>query len=201
MTFDLCLERKSECASPKDADAGLHLPAARPTRANCMTDGLPDIEELLQGYYGSIYGYLFRLCGCAATTEDLAQEVFVKALRSLHQLREPKAAKAWLFVIARREFSRYCSKPRPQLASECELGEEAVESHVPEGQLEDSEWLQNALDTLPTDSRLMLVMFYYEERSYQQIADELDLPIGTVMSRLSRSKSQLRKLWIESTES
>ena len=61
----------------------------------------------------------------------------------------------------------------------------------------DRDGLQAALNRLPDVFRLAVVMFYFEERSYREIAEELDLPIGTVMSRLARAKDQLRSMLCE----
>ncbi len=61
----------------------------------------------------------------------------------------------------------------------------------------DRDGLQAALNRLPEVFRLAVVMFYFEERSYREIAEELDLPIGTVMSRLARAKAQLRSMLCE----
>jgi len=63
----------------------------------------------------------------------------------------------------------------------------------PSGQEVDRELLQMALDELPDQHRLILVMFYFEELSYKEIARELEVPMGTVMSRLARAKTRLRQ--------
>ncbi len=69
---------------------------------------------------------------------------------------------------------------------------ETIPAEPPNGEAIDQERLQRALDQLPTPYRVVLVMFYFEDCSYRQIAERLDLPIGTVMSRLARAKGHLR---------
>jgi RNA polymerase sigma-70 factor (ECF subfamily) len=87
----------------------------------------------------------------------------------------------------------------PLSAVDLDLSLDQVPDDLPEEPLVESERLQAVLDELPDDFRLVLVMFYYEGCSYRQLAERLDLPIGTVMSRLSRAKSHLRARLFEPT--
>ena len=82
------------------------------------------------------------------------------------------------------------SPPIP--ASNVGLNLESLPANEVNGQAVDSAELQAAIDELPAEFRLVVVMFYFEECSYREIAEKLELPIGTVMSRLARAKRHLR---------
>lgn len=151
------------------------------------------VAELVDEHYRAVFGYAYRLTGSVIESEDLTQQTFMLAQANLTQLREPRAARGWLYTIVRNEFLR-----RRPLASSIPL-DDAPELVAPET---DSGWLdgeftsaqlQAAIQELPAEFRIPLLMFYFEDRSYRDIADELGLPLGTIMSRLSRAKSQLRR--------
>lgn len=149
-------------------------------------------ECLLEEHQESVFRYAYRLSGCAATAEDIAQEVFLRAFRSLHQLRDDAAARGWLLVIARNEFLRHCRRRATsgEISVDPQDCDMAAEQTLP--QLENQEWVATALEQLPEDFRLVLLMYYFEELSYAQIAEQLKIPLGTVMSRLSRGKNHLK---------
>ena len=149
-------------------------------------------ESCLEEHEQSVFAYAYRLSGCTAAAEDIAQEVFIRAFRNIHQLRELQAARSWLLTITRNEFARWCGKfaAKPRL-DESEIAEQAIE---PEAErLDRQEWIQQALNELPEDFRTALCMYYFEQLSYADIASQLQIPMGTVMSRLSRGKQQLRQ--------
>jgi RNA polymerase sigma-70 factor, ECF subfamily len=151
-----------------------------------------DIAQLVSANYQAVYRYAYRLCGSVGDAEDLTQKAFLIAQGNLGQLRNIDSSRSWLFTILRHCFLRDRQRQRP--ITECDLPINIdhlfVDTSVP--QEIEPERLQAALSDIPELSRLMLVMFYYEERSYREIAQELSLPIGTVMSRLARAKARLR---------
>jgi RNA polymerase sigma-70 factor (ECF subfamily) len=150
------------------------------------------LRELIDAHYEALYRYAYRLTGSAADAEDLTQEAFGKALARLAQLREPERAKAWLFRILR---NLYLHKVRDEKRHRV-VPLDAV-GDLP-GRVTDSEpliepgRLQEALDELDEGFRTPLILFYFEEFSYRDIAEQMELPIGTVMSRLARAKAYLR---------
>lgn len=150
-----------------------------------------DIEEVVLRYHRGVYGYAYRLCGSHEDAEDLTQQVFVVAHRKLDQLRDAERIQAWLFTITRNLFLKMLRRRDPQLWESERLDEEVSRPSPWETRLE-GESLQYALARLPETQRLILVMFYYEELSYKEIAEQLGIAIGTVMSRLSRAKQALR---------
>ena len=154
--------------------------------------GKSSIEELVALYYQSLYSYAFRLSGAAADAEDLAQETFCKAQLCQDQLREPAKAKAWLFRIL-------CNLYLHRLRSERGRGDRVYidPDDLPDQELEplnhvDVESLQRVLGDLPEVFRTPVILYYFEDFTYRDIAEQMELPIGTVMSRLARAKAHLR---------
>lgn len=151
------------------------------------------MQRLVDEHYVSLYRYAFRLSGSAADAEDLVQETFVKAQQKLSQLREASREKPWLFSILRNDYlHRHRSeKQHPQIPLD-DVGDvaEGLPDELPEI---DPEQLQVALNELPEVFRTPIILFYFEEFGYREIAAQMDLPIGTVMSRLARAKAHLRQ--------
>ncbi len=150
------------------------------------------LHQLIDAHYEALYRYAYRLSGTAADAEDLTQEAFGKALARLPQLRDPERARGWLFRILR---NAYLHKVRDQkrhkvvpLDAVGDLPDRPVEE-MPEI---DPAQLQLALNDLDETFRTPIILFYFEEFSYRDIAEQMDLPIGTVMSRLARGKAYLR---------
>jgi RNA polymerase sigma-70 factor (ECF subfamily) len=152
----------------------------------------PDVARLVTEHGAVLYRYAYRLTGLPADAEDLTQQVFLTALRKLDQLREPAAARAWLFSVLRRAYLRQVRKPRPQPAANFDVDVDLLAVELPDELTFDGEELQRAIDELPDDFKLVLVGFYFEDCTYKELAERLEVPIGTVMSRLSRAKGYLR---------
>ena len=152
-----------------------------------------DLPALIAAHHAALYRYAYRLSGCAAEAEDLTQQSFLIAQRKLHQLREAERAGAWLFAVLRSCFLKSLRRQRPIPAAALNLEVEEFAGPTPQVDEVDRERLAAALADLPDEFRLVLLMFYFEELSYQEIAKQLEIPIGTVMSRLSRAKGHLRR--------
>lgn len=150
------------------------------------------IEELVEAYYSSLYRYAFRLCGAVAEAEDLTQETFFQAQVKLGQLRDEGRVRNWLFAIMRNQYlHRVRGNKKESTISLDGLAE--VAERLPEPLPEiDPERLQGYLNELPETFRTPIILYYFEDFSYRDIAEQMDLPIGTVMSRLARAKSFLR---------
>jgi RNA polymerase sigma-70 factor (ECF subfamily) len=155
----------------------------------------PNVEELVPLYYAALYRYAFRLTGCCSEAEDLTQETFCSAQAKKNQLRDETKVKSWLFSILRNEYlhrqrSRRRSGLIPFEGLE-DLGQDENQTdNLPE--VEPGR-LQECLNRLPEDFRTPLILYYFEELSYRDIADQMQVPIGTVMSRIARAKDYLRK--------
>ena len=174
-----------EAVGPGGSEAPLEAQQCGPTRA-------VDILQLIGDHYGALYRYAYRLAGSQADAEDLTQQTFLVAQQKLHQLRASDKADRWLFAVLRSCFLKSARKRHPVAAADLALDIECIPEEAPAGGRIDRQQLQAALDELPCDFKAVLAMFYFEQRSYREIAQQLDVPIGTVMSRLSRAKERLR---------
>jgi RNA polymerase sigma-70 factor (ECF subfamily) len=148
-----------------------------------------------------LYGAAVRLTRNADSAQDLVQDTFLKALRARHRFAPGTNLKAWLYTILHNTWrNRQRDRARARVEVDSEVVEQAAEmSHggateSPEAllmrQTLDAD-LQAALDLLGDAFREVVWLRDVDELSYQEIADVLEIPIGTVMSRLSRGRKQL----------
>ncbi|MEW4526388.1 sigma-70 family RNA polymerase sigma factor [Maioricimonas sp. JC845] len=149
------------------------------------------VRELVESHYESLYRFAWRLSGSASDAEDLTQQAFLTAQRKLEQLRDPERARSWLLTIVRNAYLKSRRRDRLVAFSGMETAPEPTAEALDETVL-DSDELQAALNDLPDEFRVPILLYYFESLSYREIADRLDVPIGTVMSRLSRGKGYLR---------
>jgi len=150
--------------------------------------------ELVRQHRAGVINVVYRMCGDAHVAEDAAQEAFIRAWQHLPSYRPRSPFRNWVYRIAtnvavdvlRREKETVDIDTLPLIASNG--GPEAAV----EGQ-EQSERVQQAVLALPQASRAALVLREYEGLSYREIAETLDIPIGTVMSRLNYARNRLRE--------
>lgn len=157
----------------------------------------------LNPYLDGLYGYAMVLSRNSAEAEDLVQETCLRALQAMHSFRSDGTAKSWLFTILRNIWFNQLRRRRtaPQMV---ELDSEGGGANVPVDTTQDPHadyvtqmergQVRSAIQRLPVEYREIIILREYEEFSYQQIADVLDCPIGTVMSRLARARSRIRDL-------
>lgn len=141
-----------------------------------------------------IYRTACSLTGTASDGEDLAQEVYLQAWKSFHRFELGTNCRAWLFKIMFHRLHHFRRKAyRYQTLPEDSTLEQMLPAppQVPD-QLTDPQVLA-ALDRLPPPFRDVLLLADVQEFSYKEVAAALDIPIGTVMSRLSRARAQLRE--------
>jgi RNA polymerase sigma-70 factor, ECF subfamily len=155
------------------------------------------VEQLVVDHHRMVYGYALRLTGTPADAEDLTQQAFLIAHQRLDQLRRPEAARSWLYAILKSCYMESLRRGRPVPVSQIGLDLEAVPQELTlldgtNGETIEPAQLDEAVGELPAEFRVVLAMFYFEGRSYREIAEELGVPIGTVMSRLARAKGRLR---------
>ena len=156
-------------------------------------------EDLAMPLFDSLYNFAGWLSHDSNDAEDLVQETYLKALRSFASFRPGTNFRAWMFQILRNTFLSSCSKLERrmtvELDSEDDGPELAVENQTPETILmnrSSSQQVQRAIDVLPVHYRETLLLCEVEEMSYQEIAEILSIPIGTVMSRLARARKAVR---------
>jgi len=186
-------------AAPEGAAADHGLPAA-PSSETAAASGTLGIEQLVREQHADVYRYAYRLCGSHSDAEDLVQQTFLVAYQKLHQLRDTQKARGWLFSVLRSCFLKTFRRLAPSTATKLNLDMEDVsDDFSPDSSNVDTERLQMALQQLPEEARLVVMMFYFEDASYKEIAEQLELKMGTVMSRLSRAKQRLRRLLSENS--
>ena len=165
-------------------------------------------EDLALPLLPSLYNLAFWLSRNAADAEDLVQETFLKALRGFESFEPGGNFKAWIFRILRNTYltSRSGLAVNRTVALEDELNEtgESGPAQDPEGvidrqtpetnllQMADRAALQAAMETLPPPLLEVMLLCDVEEMKYKEIAATLEIPIGTVMSRISRARLALR---------
>lgn len=158
-------------------------------------------REVVENHYEGLYRFALSLCRNEDQACDLTQQTFAIFARKRDSIRDTAKAKSWLFTTLYREFLREYRRGRRVESREPEILEEALPcSEAPDLSHLDHGRIRAALEGLEDTFRAPLSLFYLRGFSYAEIAGILDLPIGTVMSRLSRGKSRLKKAFLESKE-
>ena len=161
----------------------------------------PDSEKLVDEYYQPLFRFAYSLAKNEPDAVDLVQQTFLRWAQKGHQLRDVTKVKSWLFTTLHREFlggrRRLTKFPNVEL--------EKVESELPNIAPNvvdslDASIVTETLKKVDERFRAALSLFYFNEYSYKEIAEALEIPIGTVMSRISRGKTQLRGLLASSAK-
>ncbi len=153
-----------------------------------------EFERVVEEFYMPLYRFALSLSRNDADAADLTQQTFCTWGTKGHQLRDRSKAKTWLFTTLYRDFlSRRRQASRfVEVESDSQFVEPAhVESSVVETL--DAAAVQAALLELEERYRAPVTLFYMKQHSYREIAEILEIPIGTVMSRISRGKAELRE--------
>lgn len=150
-------------------------------------------DALVRGLSGDLYRYGYWLCGEEALAQDLVQETFLRAWRSLDSLRDTGSAKAWLITILRREHARLYERKTPQFADvdDIDIADER-EAYTPEAAGEEGV-IRAAMQRLDAKYREPLLMQVLGGFSCEEIATELGVKPGAVMTQLFRARHKLRK--------
>ena len=162
---------------------------------------LAGFEELAMPLFDPLYNFARWLVRNSNDAEDLVQETYLKALRSFASFQPGTNFRAWMFQILRNTFLSSRSRldrlmMTVAMDSEEEGAELAVNTETPEVILmnrSNSQLVQRAMGDLPVHYRETLLLCEVEEMSYQEIAEVLSIPIGTVMSRLARARRGVRQ--------
>ena len=152
-------------------------------------------SELIRLHAQGVRNVIYRMCGDAQLAEDAAQETFIRAWQNLSSYRPQTSLRNWLYRIAVNAATDMLRKEKrimPDDIDNLHLTDErpSLESLV--YHKERASLVQKAILALPDASRAVLVLREYEELSYQEISSALDIPLGTVMSRLNYARKLLK---------
>jgi RNA polymerase sigma-70 factor (ECF subfamily) len=160
--------------------------------------------QLIELHQGSLYSYILRLSGRPEVAEDVVQEAFVRVITNLDRFDPKYRFSTWLFTIARRVFLNICEKRRPVSDSE-RIGELSGRSTGVNTSWDERERretcrdvVQQALMTLSIEQREVLVLFHQHEWPIWLIAEQMEIPEGTVKSHLHRGRMRLREAIVQS---
>ena len=156
-------------------------------------------EELALPYCARLYNFACWLTQDRTAAEDLVQETYMKALKGFSSFRQGTNFRAWIYRILRNTFltSRTGLQAVASLDADDETVPEPATAHTPESILVsryEHDAIRTALSELPVKFREVVLLCDVEEMSYQEIAVALGIPIGTVMSRLSRGRRAMREI-------
>jgi RNA polymerase sigma-70 factor, ECF subfamily len=162
-----------------------------------------EFKQLTYPHMKLLYNVALKYCGNVFDAEDIVQETYLMAYNKFHQLREKSKCKPWLLRILRNNFLKeYQKKKNRQKLSEDDyidflknsLASEDAESLLVKASRHQA--VQTAIDQLPEKYKEVLILYYMDEMLYKDIAETLDIPIGTVMSRLTRAREGLKTILI-----
>ncbi|MDZ7340785.1 MAG: sigma-70 family RNA polymerase sigma factor [candidate division KSB1 bacterium] len=184
-----------------------------------MADEIPDIElikralcgdqsgyrEILKRYRAPLYHLLYRMVRDKMETEDLVQEAFIKAFAALATFNDEFAFSTWLYKIAinncidhlRKKRLRTFSLDKPIDFSDGEVKRELPDAtYQPDNTLlskEKNKLIEEAIEKLPEKYRISIVLRHNEDKSYEEISQILQIPLGTVKARIFRAREMLKK--------
>lgn len=155
-------------------------------------------------HVGLVYNMALRYTGNSSDAEDMTQETLYTAFKNFHQLKDEAKCKPWMLTILRNLFLREVSRSGRKNEVLQDGGDSYLDildrtsgsSLCPEGEAIkkwEEEKVQGALEEVPEKYKTPLLLFYMEDMPYQEISDVLEIPIGTVMSRISRAKGFVKK--------
>jgi len=159
-------------------------------------------EQLAMPLFGQLYNHACWLTGDRVDAEDLVQETYAKALKGFGSFAEGTNLRAWMFRILRNTFMTTktgLAARNTEYLEDDEILSDRVMAHAITPELlllrsQNEQAVFAALESLPVNYRQIILLSEVEEMSYREIAEVLDVPVGTVMSRLSRARSGLRAL-------
>ena len=152
-------------------------------------------EQWVRTLAPELYRFAYRMAGNHQVAEDLVQETFVEAWRSIDRQREPDKARAWFYQILRYRYAHHVRdrSHRIQAGALDDQGAVAQRAQPALEALAEREQLQLALDLLAPEIRETFLMVFLQGYKCREAADDLQVPLGTVLSRLSRARTVLRQ--------
>ncbi|MFQ5650100.1 MAG: RNA polymerase sigma factor [bacterium] len=162
-------------------------------------------KQLLESYRGAIFNLLYKMVRNKEETEDLVQEAFMKAFNALPSFNEDYAFSTWLYKIAinncidhmRRKKLKTYSINKPVQSKDGELDREFPDTSMsPDKHVlseERTQLIETAIDELPENYKIAIILRHTQEKSYEEIAEILNIPLGTVKARIFRAREMLKK--------
>lgn len=152
-------------------------------------------EQIVSAHYEPLYRFAYSLVQRESEARDLTQDTFAQLGRKSHQVQEQARVKSWLFTTLYRAFvDSHRWKTRYPHVEAGEVVNEMPAASADAGDRLDAEAALQALKEVPEVFRVPLTLFYLDQHSYLEIAEILGVPMGTVMSRISRGRAMLRQL-------
>ena len=155
-------------------------------------------EEWVHSFGAELYRTAYRLCGDADTAEDLVQETFYHAWKGMSQLRDRHMGRAWLFQILRFRYAHLMRDRSRRIRASASTGDLAEKIADPRPspiiRLADRDALQVALNKLDEDLKTPLLMVLLQGLTCRETAKSLNIPLGTVLSRIHRARQKLRSV-------
>lgn len=186
----------AEAVGPRVLPAGGYLAAADEAKlVSACVEGAPEaFSELLARYRRPALTLAYHMLGDAEEAEDVAQEAFVRVFQSIARFRKEAAFSTWLYRIV----TNLClGRKRRQRPVVClDAVREPSGGGVPSEQVTHGMVARQVLSRLPAELRAVLLLREQEQLSYRDIAEALDVPLGTVRSRLSKARMSFRELWV-----
>ena len=150
------------------------------------------LGALVQRWNGKLLAHAWRLLRHRESARDAVQESWAEMLRGLSRLRDEQAFAAWAYRIVSRRCARHIGRMQTERRLIEEMAEESGDDSVAEASSLDVDALRKAIRTLPPEQQAAIALFYLEEMSVAEVAVALDVPAGTVKTRLMHARRKLR---------
>lgn len=157
----------------------------------------PDFEKLVELHYQPLYRFAFSLTHNTTEAADLTQQSFYILARNRSQVRDWNKARSWLFTTCHREFLGRRRRIVRFPETEVEEAEAELPAVAATPESADAPTVLQALAKVDASFQAAVSLFYLEDYSYPEIAEILDIPLGTVKSRIARGIRQLQRLLVE----
>jgi RNA polymerase sigma-70 factor (ECF subfamily) len=171
----------------------------------CLAGDEKSYRELIEKYQPQVYSLAMRMVRRSEDAEDLTQETFVRMFRALDRYDPGRSFPAWLFTIASRLCIDHIRRRKLHPVSLTQLDRSTEEEYTIEvedtalrpdeaaSQAEEERRTRNLIDTLPPHYRLVVMLRHQQDLSYEEIAEALNVPLGTVKARIHRARALLKE--------
>lgn len=153
-------------------------------------------SEIVSRYKGAIYSLCYRMTQNKQEAEDLSQETFIKAYQNLKKYNPKYKFSSWILKIATNTTIDHLRKRRPEtllLEEEIQSKQEGASAEVVFFHHQNKKLIEEAIQKLPADYRILVILYHHHGLSYQDIADILKLPMSKVKNRLHRGRNLLKE--------